>query len=247
MKTLKEKILEKIVKEKIVHKPKWYFSIKNIIAWFLTIFSLLVSSIFTSGIVFIFRNQILIPPHTLLLFVFVDLVLFVVLIYLAYHHFHRIKNSYRAHLRHILTISFISLFVLSFIFVQFRLYGKIDNLVYEKVPLLSVQKSINKSWSQPELTGKLAGEIIEIDEFGIISVEDFEKNIHKIDPVLLREKDRDILLEYLRVRMRGFVDESIFYPEDIEPWEFKHGQKIFHKEYKKPFKKGNIYFPLDRN
>lgn len=246
MKTLKDKILDKIEKGDIEQKSKLYFKIKNIIAWTATVVSLFLSSFFTAGIVFVLINHILIPPPIIILFIFIDLILFAVLMYLAYRHFQMIKNSYRIHLRAVFIVAFLGVSLLSFVFVQSRFYGNIDSAVKRFNPQLSLQGNIHENWSEPSITGKLAGEVVNIEESGIISIKDFSGEIHSVDPVLLNDREKDIFLEYLRVRMHGIVESDIYYPDRVDPWEFRQGPKKYHEEYKKPFKRENIYFPLNK-
>ena len=242
MNNLNKKILNTLKVQNLKPKSKLYFIIKNILAWFLTITSLLLSGFLTSALIFIFSNRVLIPLHVIGKFILIDFVLLFIGVYLSYRHFKIIKNSYRTSRSWLVLFGLLILFVLTFFFVQFHLYGVFDDFARKRFPQFSIQDRVHKEWSDPQRKGMLAGEIVNINDDGNIEIVDFRSGTHLVNPSLLDEVSKDLFLENLRVRMFGFEDGDIFYAEYIEPWEFRQKPSLFNPLYKKFFEKDNIKF-----
>lgn len=242
MKNLERKILYKIKEEKIKPKSKSYFYIKSILALFSVIFMLFVSGFFTAGLFFVLSNKMLVGFIPVAFFVLIQITLFSLTLYLAYLQFKKIRNMYRRRTGVIFFILLFLIFVSSFFITRHRLYISFDSFGARNIPPLSFQNKVYSNWSNLQGEGRLAVEISMIDDDGYIYGEDFRGNIHIIDPILLNEEEYDVLLKYLRISMRGFEEEGIFYPEEIEPWIFKYKKNGIHPYYDKPIRNDNIEF-----
>lgn len=242
MTTITDSILEKIEKKKIQPKTKRYFAFRNAIVWLMTGVALLITGFLCSAVFVMVSNGRLVSAATFLAFVLVAVLLLVLSLYLGYRQFIQIKKSHRAKLRYVLLGSLIVLFVLGSLFAHGRAYSRIDRIIGEHVPVLSIQNRIDGQWSEPEGRGKLAVEVLYIDDEGYVYGEDFRKKLHVIDPLLLSDGQRQVFVDHLRVRMIGFPENGIFYPDMVTPWQFQFEERTEHPEYGLPLRKGNINF-----
>ncbi len=240
MNKLSEKILEKIKEENIKQKSKNFFIIKNLFNWGFTIFAILLSAFFISAIYFILVNKLIIPMMLFSSFVSFGLLFLLLASYLSYKRFKQIKNSYKYNLKYVFISFIVIVFVTGFVFARFRIYNSFDQIVSKSIPQLSANNRIHQLWSDPN-NGRLAGEIIGISDDYIL-LEAFDGKVYFVDPAYLDDEDKDVFLDFLRVRMVGHQDNGIFYPLEVSKWSLFNTRRNMHKEYLMEFIDENINF-----
>lgn len=226
MKNLENNILEKIKKENIRPKSKWYFVSQNVTWSFLSIILLFISSLFSASSVFIFANRKLFEMSFFWSFFVFTIFVFIAAVFVSIFFFKKIKNNYRKSHGKIFLIFVPLLFILSTFIIHARISSVFDEQVSRIYPSISVKEYIKARWSDAQ-AGRLAGSISFVDENGIIFFEDIRGKQHIIDPIYLQRYRVDDIFQSGQIVFLGFFRDEIFYPYDFMTW------KIFLEKTKK--------------
>jgi len=189
-------ILKIIKKDKIKPKAKYIFIFKNILAWSLGIFSLIISSLSVSVIIDIINNNDYlffktIHPSPLGLIIrslpyfwILGMVIFVIIFRYT---LKQTKDGYKIEVYKIIIISVILSIILGIFFYIQGIGNNIDNSFSKKSPFYNqMMKPRHLMWIQED-QGMLAGRIISITDQNNFNLEDFNKKQWQI--ILIEDKE----------------------------------------------------------
>jgi hypothetical protein len=227
-KDLGKNVLEKIKEEKIQPKPKWIFSVKDLIFWAVFTISLILGSISTSLIIFILRGNdwdlYERLGHGLFKFVLITLPYFwliflVIFIVVSYYNFKNTKSGYKYNPSLILLANvLISIFLGSLIYICGLGAILQDSLERKLPPYQMMFYQRHEMWNSPE-KGLVAGVIISFEDkeqFEIMSLERKRWEILGEDAVVA---PRLILEEGERIKVIGErINIDTFRAEEIRPF-----------------------------
>lgn len=192
MSTTSEKILKNIKESNISPDPKWKFSLKNSIFWFVFWLSLFIGALAIAVILELLINHdwdIYLRLHktfgqfVLLSFPYLWILILVIFSWIAYFDFVHTRGWYQHSVYLILLVSVISSAGLGMVFFYSGIGKKIDRVFDKKVPFYGMM-SIDKKWlwCHPE-DGLLGGEIMQapVDELEVFVVKDCFGNEWEIE------------------------------------------------------------------
>jgi len=224
-----KKILEKIKQANLKPKPKWQFTLFDILPWFLFTLAVLIGSLATSIIILMTRTNDwdlygrmgrFFFLKTIPYFWIIILILFLVL---AYINFNKTKGGYRYQFYIIILASVIISVVLGVLFynlgfsenLEFRMQKQVP--FYRNVIMGHMMKPQKMMWSNPE-EGFLAGQVISITDNYDFIFKDFETNQWHI----IATEDSYIhpfrLETDMKLRLLGQkIAEELFEAQEIRP------------------------------
>jgi len=221
-------VLEKIKEKKIQPKPKWMYSLKDVLFWTVFSISLVLGSISTSLIIFILRNNdwdlYSKLGHGLIKFIFITfpyfwLIFLVFFLIASYYNFKKTKSGYKYNPLLIILINILISIILGSILYISGLGAKLeDSLERSMPPYGKMFYQRHEMWDKPE-KGLIGGKIIVFENnnsFKIISLKEKEWYIVGKDPII---HPKLILQEGGRVKIIGkALDGSVFEAEEIRPF-----------------------------
>lgn len=174
--SISNQALKEIKEKKIKPKPRWEFTLKNILFGAAFILSIMIGSIATSVMIYMIRNndwdlRKFVHP-SFLGFVFITLpyiwiIFFVIFLAIAYINFRNLKVGYKYRFLFIITASILISIILGTVFYYTGLGRTIEDTFREKLPIYrNIMQQKDKIWLQPE-KGILIGKIIDIDKNNI--------------------------------------------------------------------------------
>ena len=239
--SLHNKILENIQKENLQPKPRWQFVLREIVLWVGTILSLLLASLALGSFIFQSANAVILPPHIQIWFGAIRISAILIFVVLAMYQIVRIGQGYKRTKQMYVIIGFVIIGIIGSLFFASRITGRIEGTIGSTGLIEQAQHY----WSEPNETGLLAGELIEISDDGFIIFESLDAKIHIVDAQYIESAEQNLFIEFLRVKMIGFEEGGIFYPCTIAPWEVRRSGFESHKEYGK-VRDGNVRFTKEQ-
>ncbi|MFC1615673.1 hypothetical protein ACFL21_00900 [Patescibacteria group bacterium] len=240
-KKISKNVLEKIKKEKLKPAPKWEFLLKKSFLWTLLVIVLILGGLMASVVIFhlntgdwiFYQHQ----DKPFLRYVFEVLpyfwlLLFVLVIFVAYYDFKHTDKGYKYPLWIIFSAAIGICILIGSIFFGTGVGKRFENQMIQKVPFyreMSHEKDLKK-WNQPE-EGFLAGELVHFVKEGEIELESFDGKkwtvvFGKIDKPPIPPLEEGCILKTLGEQ----VDDNIFKAEVIMPWEKNLVKKPFRKQ-----------------
>lgn len=234
-------IIDKIKEENIKQKPKWHFTLLNILNWSFYIICILIGAASFSVILFSISqtdfNLISHISHSrvemfLGLLPFFWIVTLLIFLFVAVIVFRRLKNGYKFNWLRLLTASTAASGILGTIFFIGGGSLHLENAFSEKV---NVYKSVNQHkkeiWMNPE-EGFLSGTIEEISKDKIRFI-DFNNKIWDIDFSHASIAGRVQLREGEQVKLIGEITSpNNFHVKEVRPWNGKGKQRKRNKSNK---------------
>lgn len=234
-KPLNKKILETIESQNIQPRSKQRFKIREIILWVGIGISLVLASMSVGSFIFQSVNNLLLPPNLHILFAGIRIILIVLFLALAIFQILRTDKGYRRRNSIYLLIGTLIITIIGFFFFITQATSVIESALGRG----GVLKQGKEYWSQPEKTGLLAGEMVEITDQGYVVFEALDQSVHVLDIVEIEKST--ILIDFLRVQMVGYEDNGIYYPCVVVPWKVTKGRPEKRLEYGS-LRDGNIAF-----
>lgn len=231
MEKLSQKIVERIKEEKIVPKPRWYFSFGNYAFWAFFGISVLTGAISFCLLVTIFRDNdwdlykyLHTSPfsHFLISIPYFWILSFLLFLPLAYFNYRHTRTGYCCETFLIVALSLGTSILLGLFFHWTGMGKVIDNELHEKIPLYTkIHCCTHREdvWSHPEL-GLLGGQVLRIKNDKNFSLAAFGGDVWEV------EEDEDIIFhEGVMVRETGWLKiigetqtDHFFHAEEIRPW-----------------------------
>jgi hypothetical protein len=234
-KSLNKKILEQIQDQKIQPTSKWNFKLREMLLWIGIGISLLLASFSVGSFIFQSVNSLLLPPHLHVWFAGIRIFLIILFITLAVFQILRTRKGYKRKYSLYLFIGFLLIGISGSVFFATRTTGIIER----SLGSAGLIERGNNYWSEPETTGLLAGELIEITNEGYLLCEALDESLHVLDIISIDNKD--IFIDFLRVQMVGYEQDGVYYPCSVQPWRVRLAGPERDTEYG-VLENGNIEF-----
>lgn len=228
--SLGKDILKEIEKDKIEPKAKWIFVLKNILAWSLGIFSLIISSMSVSVIIQIINNNDysffrMIHPspmgliiRSLPYFWIIGMIIFIIIFRYT---LKQTKDGYKVEVYKIIIISIILNIILGILFYTQGMGANIDNFFSRRSPIYEKMSATRKKMWLQEKDGVISGQIISVTNQNNFNLEDLNKKqwkIIKVENKILRPEFKKMPLSKifltpgLEIRALGEkIDENTFH------------------------------------
>lgn len=227
-------IVEKIKERNIKQKPKWYFTISDILIWFIFIVSVFVGAVSFSIILFSIQQTdfslIAHMSHSKLelflgLFPFFWIIGLFILLVISVLVFQKSKKGYKFSWQRLFGLSTALSMLLGTLFFIGGGSQWLERSFAERVSYYeSIQQKKKKIWMNPE-EGFLSGTIGKIngDTFELIDFNNKNWNIDYgdafIPPIFFLEKGEQVKL------IGEMMGSNAFYAKEIRPWEGMNHQK----------------------
>ncbi len=225
---LSKQVLSTIKENKIEPKPKWMFSIREVIFWVIFVISLMLGSISTSLVIFMIGNNdwdlYEKLGHGLFKFILITLPYFwliflVIFVIFSYYNFKKTKSGYRYNTILIVLINILVSISLGSLLYVCGLGAKLENSLEKRIPpygMMFYQR--HDMWNAPE-RGLVAGVIVSFnnkDQFEIVSLEREKWHILGKDAMIV---PRLVLREGERIKVIGeMVDIDTMRADEIRPF-----------------------------
>jgi hypothetical protein len=223
MSHLSEKIINKIKEEAMSPAPKINFLAKDYLFKILAVLCLLIGSLATGVIIFIFANQEWdiyerVAPN-LFNFIFLIipyfwLLIFIIFIIITYYDYRQTKFGYRFRFLYLIISYLIITLIIGSLLYFLGLGGILEQAFNERLPHLNYEHYL---WQRTG-DGLLAGTILSLTATNIV-LEDLEKNTWSIDynPALLINNQTLSVGQKIKIigDEKGFRS---FWAEEIRPW-----------------------------
>ncbi len=221
MTDISKKTLEKIKKEQLHPKPRWYFLTRNYFFWFMFVLTTLLGGIAFGMILLITGNLdwdvyqylgISLPEALVVHLPYLWIALLIIFIFVTYYNFIHTRKGYRYRFIFIFFISLLLSAALGFGFYQYGWTETVERQLRIRFP--GYQRMVYTSenqWTQPK-KGLLSGTIIEIDsENNLLLLTDYRDREWSIDISQARIRGNIPLTEGLEIKIIGQqLSEDLF-------------------------------------
>ncbi|MCF7830729.1 hypothetical protein K9M41_01900 [Candidatus Gracilibacteria bacterium] len=249
-------VLKKIKTQNIVPKSKWQFLFKNVLLWILFGFSVLLSAIGVSVIIFAFRET------DFDLFSYLDgsalqrflsllpifwLLFFAVFVGIALIGLRKTKRGYRFSVSKLLLVNMVLGILLGTVFYNLGGSEKFESVFANNVRFYrGIHNERLRRWARPS-QGRLAGEIIEIKKEQIFLLNDFDQKEWRVDARdLIRELPFELQVG-MKIRMIGEeISKNEFKAKVIRPWRMEPRRDL-KGERRRPEMRFPGERPMERN
>lgn len=234
-KTLPKKILERIESENLEPRPKFIFTLREVILWVGIGISAFLASVSVGSFIFQSINTILLPPHLHVFFGLIRIGLIILFIVLIVFQVVHTEKGYKRKNTAYVAFGSIIIGIVGYIFFSTQFTGIIEQRIGG---LGSIQQG-KTYWSEPHKTGLLAGEMIEITDSGYVLFEALDNSTHVLDARNINNPE--IFIDFLRVKMVGYEVDGIYYPCKVSSWRLRQAGPEKRLEYG-DVQNGNISF-----
>lgn len=228
MSKISDEVLKTIEREKITPKPRWEFLFKNYIIWIFFAIFIISGALAVSTILFILTTQDWDVYDYLgrgfLAHVFISIphfwiIIFVLLILIAYYDFVHTKYGYRYAVSRIFLLSIVGGLILGIALFFCGIDSQIHTNLSKNVPfyngLIYYKEDI---WDKPE-RGLLSGEIIDMKNKNEFILKDFQGNTWDVTGDNILWPDDLIPRKGLEIKIIGQKQiDSNFYCKTIRRW-----------------------------
>ncbi len=233
MKKLSDKIVSEIKEKKIRPKPKWIFLLKDYFIWSIFGISVVIGGLAFVVILFLLTtNDWDVYKHlgrdpslyflTMLPRIWIGTLILFLLI--AYYNYRHTKKGHRYKTYVIVLGSVLGSVVIGTVLFFTGLGSRIEESFASVLPYYGgFMEHRMKIWTQPQ-KGLLAGEIIKVKSKNILLIEDFKKNVWKVDISNALWRRRRIVGIGDKIKIIG-VEKSgnVFIAREIRPWIGRRG------------------------
>ena len=228
MPNISDEVLKVIEKKQIIPKPRWLFLLKNYIIWiFFTIF-LIFGSLAVSTILFIITTHDWdiydYLDRSFLKHVFISIphfwiVIFAVLILLAYYSFAHTKYGYREAISRVFLGSIIGSLILGTALFFCGVNSQVHEIFSKNIPfyddLIYCKEDI---WDKPE-RGLLSGEVVDIKNKNEFILRDFKGNTWQIIGDNIMWPVNIVPQKGIEIKIIGQQQrDNIFYGNTVRRW-----------------------------
>lgn len=235
MENFSNKVLETIKQKSIKPLPKWYFSARNFILWFLAILATFLGGLAFS-LVMLFMNFQQVGMnfprpqgklHWLIVSIpYAWLIVFVLLVAVIYLNLKHFKKSYKYPAYLLIIASLCGSIVIGFITVGLDGHRRMNEEFSRRVPFYGpVFDARTRSWGRPD-DGALAGKVKGVGDNNFI-LEDLNGHEWKIissEENNYQEETTEIKTEQMVMINGRPVGRGVFLAEEISPWEGCRGR-----------------------
>lgn len=234
MENFSSKVLETIKQKAIKPIPKWYFSARNFILWFLAILATFLGGLAFS-LVMLFMNFQQVGMnfprpqgklHWLIVSIpYAWLVVFVLLVGVIYFNLKHFKNSYKYPAYLLIIASLCGSIVIGFITVGLDGHRRMNEEFSRHLPFYGpVFDARTRSWGRPD-DGALAGKVKALESDNFI-LEDLRGHEWKIifDTDNSQEGATEITVGQMVMINGQSTEKGVFLAEEISPWEGCRGR-----------------------
>jgi hypothetical protein len=236
-----EKVLSYIEKENVQPYSKWYFIFTNEFFWALGLVSVTLGALSFAIILFTYFNaepelyRVNYDSFADFLFAWVPIIWIVSLgffTYVGYRNIQYTKRGYKYPFPLIILTSLMMSIVCGTILYAYGIAGALDREFARRVPLYRSVQELKREMALRPDRGGIGGEIILIaDDQSSFTVKDFRGSIWVVSTEDLNERDRDVISEFLLVRVIGIpstttlgvMGTSTMHGCAVLPWEIKRG------------------------
>jgi len=228
---LRNKILERIKREKIEPRPRWHFLLKDYCLRLAFFFSLIIGGFaFCAALTIIIDNDwdiyryLSVNPVKYFLFSLPYLWIIFIFLFLglAFYNYKHTKGGYKHETFVVLGLSVIGGIILGSFFHSLGMGRKIDRALAKNVPFYkNIHFSCNREgiWSQPE-KGLLGGEIREIEDRDHFQIEDFVGASWEIEGENIFWRGNIIPQKGILVKIVGEKrDNLLFWAREVRLWD----------------------------
>ena len=226
MKNVTKDVLKTIENEKIVPTPKWKFQISELGKMFLFCTNLVIGSVATSIVIFLFNNNEALFDTSFVrsfgewVIISIPLVwigLTSLILILSHFFFRNTKNSYKYEFWKIALINIIASLTIGSLIYFLGYTERLNQYFNDNVPAYSRYMDTRvQVWSRPEL-GYLAGNITKIEKD--IVIVDFDKKEWNVDISESNIKGRVSITVGEKIKIVGKqTGKNTFKSEEIRPW-----------------------------
>jgi hypothetical protein len=223
-----QKLISQITSQNIKPRPRWYFVFENYVFWGLFFLFLILGGLAFSIILYALTENDLdllwFPFSSKMQFIIASLpflwILFlVVFFFISVFGIRHTKKGYRYPFLRIFSLNLLLSVLLGSIFFYTGGAEKIERIFAQAVPIYkSVEEHKVSRWSNPE-SGFLSGIILEGEDEGVITTEDFEGKKWEIEIQEAVIRPRVSLVPGEKIKIIGQVLENhIFTAEEIRSW-----------------------------
>jgi hypothetical protein len=226
MNDFSKEILEKIKKEKVHPRPRWYFLTRNYFFWLMFAFTTLLGGIAFGMILFITSNLdwdiyqylgLSLPEAVMLSLPYLWIALLALFLFVTYYNFIHTRTGYRYRFIFIFLISLLISVLLGVGFYHYGLTETVERQLRTRIP--GYQRMVYTSenqWMQPE-KGLLSGTIIAIDpERKSLQLRDYHGKEWTIDINQAMIRGNMSLIENIEIRIIGQKEaENVFMATEI--------------------------------
>ena len=223
-----QKLINKIVSEKIKPSPRWHFILKNYSLWIVFILSMVFGGIAFSIILYwavetdhslflsLSYSKIQFLIASLPFLWIISLLVFLAVSFIGIRH---TRTGYRYPLLKILSINIAISILLGAIFFFSGGAGTIDRIFTEKIPAYrGIEENKISRWTDPE-NGFLSGVIIEDNDMNII-IEDSSGKKWEISIEEVVISKRIFLKTGEKIKIIGeILEDNVFAAREIRSWE----------------------------
>lgn len=226
-------VLERIATEHLVPKHKWHFLVREYGIWVLWALAVVFGAISVAVMLFVeehARFALYEATHETALSFFVDvlpymwMLVFIVMLVLAYNNFRHTKRGYRYHIHHIVISSIIFSLLGGTLLYTTGVGALIDTQAGKHLSTyLSMEKMEMRLWQAPR-EGRLVGTFLEMVDNDTVYVLTDKKNKNwYVETTELRDRDKQLLSSGRLVRVLGTTtdpEKKRFYACGVFPWMF---------------------------
>lgn len=223
MSHLTDSIIQKIQTEHLKPLPKKFFLFKHFLIWLSIFLFLILSSLLTAVIIFLFKNQdwdianrftSFKPLFIFFVLPYFWLFLLILVSSLVYYNYRHTKYGYRLKFVFIFLFFLITNLFLGFIFYQLNLGHTLEEKINNNLPWYNQINNNILLW-QSTNKGLLAGQVKTIEKNNLIIL-DFNQKIWRIS---ISEKNNYQPAINEKIKILGQkIGEGEFLAEEIRPW-----------------------------
>jgi hypothetical protein len=218
---------KKIKTEHLEPKSKYPFLLKNYLFWFLAILAIIIGALAVAIIIFFLYNQDWVlyfqyASFTQILYFalpYIWFLILIVLISLAYFNFRKTEFGYRYSLKKLILSYFAVSIILGSLFYSLGFGQVLDRTFDQKLPFYTnLHQKCSWFWQNPK-QGRLAGEIIAINNSNQFKLKDLKDNYWTIydDNTIYRNKM--IRRPGMNIRIMGeIINKHEFRAQEIKPF-----------------------------